>query len=289
MARLPSEFARSWWAQRWLSPLDMLGDAFQTRIRQGRSIAQNGGVSDLAVRPGVIEGEIRDSYWDVRQARIVVSELDERVWAGVIEALASEALTVAKLFAGEAPPQLEDLFVREGGSLFTPRPEEIRSVCTCNDAMHPCKHVIGLHYTLAADLENDPFLLFTLRGRPAESVIQGVRARWSAELTGESVETALQEETEAPPPTEPETNPEPEAPIIPLRAAGFFTPHADLDSFVASPVGPQAEWTLLRTLGQPPFTSERENVETILSPVYELVSRRALHAFAVNARKRKKS
>jgi uncharacterized Zn finger protein len=54
--------------------------------------------------------------------------------------------------------------------------------CTCSDARtQPCKHVAATGYALAARLDTDPLLLFTLRGRRPEDLLPAVRARRAGE------------------------------------------------------------------------------------------------------------
>jgi uncharacterized Zn finger protein len=54
--------------------------------------------------------------------------------------------------------------------------------CTCSDARtQPCKHVAATGYALAARLDADPLILFTLRGRRPEDLLPAIRARRAGE------------------------------------------------------------------------------------------------------------
>jgi uncharacterized Zn finger protein len=54
--------------------------------------------------------------------------------------------------------------------------------CTCSDARtQPCKHVAATGYVLAARLDADPLLLFTLRGRRPADLLPAIRARRAGE------------------------------------------------------------------------------------------------------------
>jgi uncharacterized Zn finger protein len=54
--------------------------------------------------------------------------------------------------------------------------------CTCSDARtQPCKHIAATGYALAARLDADPLLLFTLRGRPPAELLPAIRARRAGE------------------------------------------------------------------------------------------------------------
>ena len=46
--------------------------------------------------------------------------------------------------------------------------------CSCPDVANPCKHIAGVYYRLAAQLDRDPFLLFELCGLSRERLNQAL-------------------------------------------------------------------------------------------------------------------
>src|SRR5699024_5024853 len=48
--------------------------------------------------------------------------------------------------------------------------------CSCPDSATPCKHAAAVCYLVAEALDDDPFLLFTLRGRTKEALLAELRA-----------------------------------------------------------------------------------------------------------------
>jgi uncharacterized Zn finger protein len=42
--------------------------------------------------------------------------------------------------------------------------KDFKTDCSCPDDSNPCKHIAGVYYLVAAELDQDPFLLFELRG-----------------------------------------------------------------------------------------------------------------------------
>src|SRR5262249_37794837 len=45
---------------------------------------------------------------------------------------------------------------------------------------NPCKHIAAVYYLLGEQFDTDPFVLFTLRGRSREQVIEALRQRRAA-------------------------------------------------------------------------------------------------------------
>jgi len=64
----------------------------------------------------------------------------------------------------EMPDDIEDAFRDSGVSLLPASPADLKTACSCPDWANPCKHVAGTYYKVAGLLDQDPFLLFELRG-----------------------------------------------------------------------------------------------------------------------------
>src|SRR5207302_11214511 len=106
-------------------------------------------------------------------------KLTDAEWERVIDAMASEALYAARLLSGEMPEQIEDVFASVGTSLFPAQKNDMKTSCTCPDVANPCKHIAAVHYLLGERFDEDPFLMFLLRGRSQEEIVAALRARRS--------------------------------------------------------------------------------------------------------------
>lgn len=42
--------------------------------------------------------------------------------------------------------------------------KDFKTTCSCPDYANPCKHIAGVYYLVASQLDHNPFLLFELRG-----------------------------------------------------------------------------------------------------------------------------
>src|SRR5207244_3553262 len=71
--------------------------------------------------------------------------------------------------------EVEPIFAEAGASLFPAKAKDLEMRCSCPDYAVPCKHVAAVHYLLAEEIDRDPFLLFTLRGKDREAVLEGLR------------------------------------------------------------------------------------------------------------------
>ena len=99
-----------------------------------------------------------------------------RVGARSCEAIAGRAAHAAALLDGELDPSIvED--ARDAGVDLLPGPGDLRPRCSCPDWADPCKHAAAVCYLVADALDEDPFALFTIRGRPRDALMAELRDR----------------------------------------------------------------------------------------------------------------
>ena len=98
-------------------------------------------------------------------------------WEKALERIHLESRFVASLLAGEMPQGLDETFRQSGASLYPRVPKELQTHCDCPDWANPCKHVAAVCYIMAEALDRDPWLLFDLRGRTREEVLEALQAR----------------------------------------------------------------------------------------------------------------
>ena len=167
-------FAEHWWAQRWIQALERVTDA--GRLRRGQSYARKGQVLAIDEKAGVITARVQGSRPTPYKVTIHLAPFSAAQWQTVIDGLAERAIFSAQLLAGEMPREIEEAFSAVGLSLFPERTDELTTNCTCPDWANPCKHVAATHYILGEQFDEDPFLLFRLRGRSQEQIIAALRA-----------------------------------------------------------------------------------------------------------------
>lgn len=252
-------FAKTWWATRWIKALEQLVDS--GRLSRGRSYARQGQVVAIEeTKQGSIVAKVQGSRPRPYKITISITPLTDRQWEAVLDALAEQAVFTVQLLAGEMPDEIERVFAAAGVSLFPDRNDQLHTDCSCPDWANPCKHVAAVHYILGEQFDEDPFLLFRLRGRTQEQVIAGLRARRAGE---EAVDEAGEE---------------PEEPVVSLaETLADFWGEAQSGVFIKTAINkPAIEWPVLKRLGQPAFL--QESIMTLLGPAYRQISRQAIAA-----------
>ena len=95
---------------------------------------------------------------------IEIKAIAEAKWDLVIDKLSSKASTISRLLLNEVPENIEESFSELSLNLLPHSRKDLQTSCSCPDYANPCKHIAGVYYLVAAELDKDPFLLFELRG-----------------------------------------------------------------------------------------------------------------------------
>ncbi|MCA1644916.1 MAG: SWIM zinc finger family protein [Chloroflexi bacterium] len=168
-------FGKTWWASRWIAALENLVN--EGRLARGRTYARNGQVTSLDVDRDGVRAVVQGSRPEPYEVTITFKRLSDAEWDRVVDAMAAEALYAARLLSGEMPEQIEEVFAAAGTSLFPTTASDMRSTCSCPDMANPCKHIAAVHYLLGERFDEDPFLIFLLRGRSRDEIVAALRAR----------------------------------------------------------------------------------------------------------------
>jgi len=252
-------FAKNWWAQRWIAALEQLVDS--GRLSRGRSYARKGQVLSIDETKDGIAARVQGSMRTPYKISIKINHLTDAEWDKVIDALAEQAIFSAQLLAGEMPQDIEQAFEKAKVSLFPAARRDLETECSCPDYSNPCKHIAATHYILGERFDEDPFLIFRLRGRTQEQVMQELRKRRAG-----SDETVEEEAEEA-------------EIVVPLeeQIENFWDARAPLEGFAVSIRPPAIEMPLLKRLGEANFVPD-PGIQSWLSAVYQAVSRKAIQA-----------
>jgi uncharacterized Zn finger protein len=254
------QFGEHWWAQRWIAVLESFG--WDSRLQRGRTYARKGQVLDIDVHTGRVTARVQGSRRTPYTVRIKIAPLSDDQWERVIDAMAEQALFAAQLLAGEMPLEIEEAFHAAGVSLF-PTSADVAMSCSCPDWAVPCKHIAAVYYLLGEEFDRDPFLLFTLRGRTRDQVMEALRSRRAAGAA--PVEEAVSEEES-----------EPEAEPLEADLSRFWEPREGLGDFRVTVAPPPVETALLKRLGPPPFSRRPAAFVGALTLAYATVTDRAL-------------
>lgn len=172
------QFSRSWWGQKFIAALEQFTDS--GRLSRGRSYARGGKVKSFEIQDGIVTAKVRGSvnpYFGVYKEPLYTTTIEFQPisaakWAEAIALISSKASLISRLLLNEIPDTIEDSFAQLGLHLLPHSRKDFKSECSCPDYSNPCKHIAGVHYLVAAELDRDPFLLFELRGLSRQDLLK---------------------------------------------------------------------------------------------------------------------
>jgi len=254
----------TWWSKRWISVLESFG--MGARLGRGRSYARQGQVVSIDIEKGVVTARVQGSRPKPYSIEIKLKPLSETDWDKVTDAMSSQAVFAARLLSGEMPQNIEEAFGEARISLFPTSIKDLTTDCSCPDWANPCKHIAAVYYLLAERFDEDPFLIFKLRGQTKEELIATLRKKRS----GQSPEAATASPAGA--------DSSPGETVVPLEKCvdTFWQAGEALDSLAVNPSPPEVENAVLKRLGNAPFTVGRQNVASLLARAYSTASAEAV-------------
>jgi uncharacterized Zn finger protein len=251
------EFGMNWWAKCWIRAMERLVPA--ARLQRGQSYARSGQVLSLDEISGGISAKVQGSRARPYKVTIQVAPLNSETWEKVLDVLSNQAIFAAQLLAGQMPSNIEEAFSTAGASLFPNQRGDLSSECSCPDWANPCKHIAATHYILGDRFDEDPFLLFRMRGRSQQEILDGLEQRRGSTSGPEDEEIEVEEKP---------------AELLEARISDFWEAGVNLKDFNVNILPPKLELPLIKRLGQPDFTS-RYALEEMLGPAYTMVSQAA--------------
>lgn len=252
----------TWWGQRWIEALENVLRGDSARLARGRTYARAGRTHDLVVKGGKVTAKVTGSRATPYKITIELTELSAPAWKKAIDGLAKKAQFSAELLAGQMPQTIDEVFVEAGVSLFPQQRADLKTSCSCPDWGDPCKHVAATHYVLGEALDRDPFLLFELRGRTKDRVLDALRV-----ARGGAGETPAKKAGKSKATSEDAKPDVPTVKLGKLKTSEYDKPREPLPALHFSFDEPVTHGAVLRQLGAPTTWEGAASPADVLAPL----------------------
>jgi uncharacterized Zn finger protein len=210
----------------------------------------------IEIKPGKVQAKVQGSRATPYNVAMAITPLSDSQWEQAIDQMAQQAIFSASLLAGEMPQDIEEAFQAAGIHLLPQSRTDINTKCSCPDAANPCKHIAAVYYLLGERFDEDPFLIFQMRGRTREQIMDALHARRAA-ASGTAEEQPL-------------VTAEPVAPLE-SRLTDFYAAAPDLDTIAIQVAAPTVDAALFKRLGTAPAGSD-----AALRQLYQEITTRTL-------------
>ncbi|NEP00076.1 MAG: hypothetical protein F6K58_15635 [Symploca sp. SIO2E9] len=263
--------AQEWWVQRWNDLLNSY--RFKKRLERGRQYAKEGNILSIEFQGSEVVAKVQGTAPEPYELSISIDPFTDEDWDFVVETMSQQAIYSAQLLAGEMPHNIEEVFTASGLSLFPFTLPEVHSRCSCPDPKNPCKHIAAVYYELGNRFSEEPFVLFQLRGRTKEKVLDQLRQLRSTgtivqgtSAAGENQSTKVIKNSES----------EQQNRQLPIDLEQFWQYYEPLDPSLVVIAPPVDDRSVLDVLGKIPLATADEGVMQYLKGVYQSVTQQAM-------------
>ena len=158
---------RTFWGKSWCKNLERYSD-YSNRLPRGRSYVRHRAVLDLKIAPGEVTALVQGS--SLYRQKVTVKKLSKKRWRELVEQCAGQLGSMLELLRGRFSAEVMRRVTDPKTGLF-PNPHELSLSCSCPDWAEMCKHIAAALYGIGARLDEEPELLFVLRGVDANELV----------------------------------------------------------------------------------------------------------------------
>ncbi|MFC8276153.1 SWIM zinc finger family protein [Streptomyces sp. NPDC057271] len=171
-------FAATWWGNAWVEALEDTA-LDPARLARGKAYAGRGHVDAITVTPGRVIAYVHGTRPRPYRTEIRLRTLGDDGWERFLDEVAARPDHIAALLDKDVPHALEAV------TGLLPAPGDLVPDCSCPDDGFPCKHAAALCYQSARLLDEDPFVLFLMRGRGEQEILAALTQRNAARSAAE--------------------------------------------------------------------------------------------------------
>lgn len=156
------KYGKTWWGEQWLGALKDID--YSNRLPRGASYARQGMVKEIQIDGNVISAKVQGSRIKPYSETIKLHKFTESEIDKLMDLITERPAVVGKLFNRQLDVELARLAERIGLRLFPHRWSDLDMNCSCPDWAVPCKHLAAVIYKTSMEIDNNPFLVFSLHG-----------------------------------------------------------------------------------------------------------------------------
>jgi uncharacterized Zn finger protein len=171
------KISKNWWSKRWINYLESF--RMGARLNRGKAYARKGQVISIDTEHGEVNAQVQGSSRVPYHVSIKLTPLSLKDWEDVIEKMMESAKYSSMLLCGEMPTDIESVFMDAKHPLFPSKRNDLHTECSCPDYANPCKHIAAVYFILAEKFDENPFLLFELRGKSKKSLLAEIQKKRS--------------------------------------------------------------------------------------------------------------
>lgn len=154
------QYGRTWWGEQWLKALDRID--FSNRLPRGKSYANRGMVSSISINDNTIIAKVKGSRPKPYNVTVVVPPFSDKEKEILIKNIKNNDLAISQLLNRQLSQEILGIAEKNNIRIFPQSWKDIKLDCSCPDWAVPCKHLAAVIYIIANEIDQNPFLVFSL-------------------------------------------------------------------------------------------------------------------------------
>lgn len=159
---MAESFGQTWWGEQWLGALKHID--YANRIPRGATYARKGAVKEVTIHSGDIQAKVQGSCPRPYRVKVSIPQFTEAEKMRLMGEVVKQPVIISKLLNRELDPALMGIANELGLQLFPRSWNDLKMDCSCPDWAVPCKHIAAVIYKVGQEIDNNPFLVFSLHG-----------------------------------------------------------------------------------------------------------------------------
>ncbi len=157
---MAATFGKTWWGEQWLNSLNNID--YSNRLPRGATYARRGSVVKIDIKGNQIKARVQGTRPSPYKVDVIMPPFFEPELGSFIKEITQRPVIISKLLNRELDPSILQLAERFGLKVFPKQWSDLKMQCSCPDWAVPCKHLASVIYKVSAEIDNNPFLVFSL-------------------------------------------------------------------------------------------------------------------------------
>lgn len=157
---MSASFGKTWWGEQWLNSLNNID--YSNRLPRGASYARKGAVEKIKFAGNHVAAKVQGSRPRPYNVDIIMPPFFDPELGLFLQEIKRRPVIISKLLNRELDPSILPLAEKFNLKVFPKQWSDLKMQCSCPDWAVPCKHLASVIYKVSAEIDNNPFLVFSL-------------------------------------------------------------------------------------------------------------------------------
>ncbi len=165
---------KSWGYEKFLKAFEVSN--FDALSEEAALNVQKKKVMDFYLQQGRVTAKVQDAEGKLQRVELLFKQINEFEWVTIYTALATELIFLTSLLSGEMPKEVEEKLFEFHIDLY-PQMSDLEIIFNGEKTTEINSFILSVIFTICEHIDEDPFLLFLLRGKGKDEFLIELKKR----------------------------------------------------------------------------------------------------------------